>query len=333
VKSNNNLYKCNRYYLTSLLIFILSACQPNSSTPIKRWQHSAEGAYAADISNDGKFSAVSSIHHGISLWDLNNNALKFNLSQAQDSADNLVLAVDIANDNQYVLTASRQNFDLWNMNNGKSVGYWQIRDSNIRDIALSNNGEHILIGKSSGTVVHLTIDSGRRLEFLGHKEKVNSVDLLPNGRVALSGANDFVAYVWDTLSGQVIYRFNHPSRVTKVALDHNGRFAFTADSKKDANIWDLKTGKLISQLQYSNRQEVFSSIRFSDDGKFLLTGAPSRKVNLWDIKTGKRQESWYVTPRDDIRPAGAVVHSAAFRDNKHIITESSSGYAELWQIK
>jgi WD40 repeat protein len=333
VKSINNLYKCNIYYLTSLLIFILSACQPNSSTPIKRWQHSAEGAYAADISNDGKFSAVSSIHHGISLWDLNNNALKFNLSQAQDSADNLVLAVDIANDNQYVLTASRQNFDLWNMNNGKSVGYWQIRDSNIRDIALSNNGEHILIGKSSGTVVHLTIDSGRRLEFLGHKEKVNSVDLLPNGRVALSGANDFVAYVWDTLSGQVIYRFNHPSRVTKVALDHNGRFAFTADSKKDANIWDLKTGKLISQLQYSNRQEVFSSIRFSDDGKFLLTGAPSRKVNLWDIKTGKRQESWYVTPRDDIRPAGAVVHSAAFRDNKHIITESSSGYAELWQIK
>lgn len=333
MKSNNNLYKCNRYYLTSLLIFILCACQPNSSTPIKRWQHSAEGAYAADISNDGKYSAVSSIHHGISLWDLDNNALKFSLSQAQDSADNLVLAVDIANDNQYVLTASRQNFALWNMHNGKSVGYWQIRDSNIRDIALSNNGEHILIGKSSGTIVHLTIDSGRRLEFLGHKEKVNSVDLLPNGRVALSGANDFVAYVWDTLSGQVIYRFNHPSRVTKVALDHKGRFAFTADSKKDANIWDLKTGKLISQLQYSNRQEVFSSIRFSDDGKLLLTGAPSRKVSLWDIKTGKRQESWYVTPRDDIRPAGAVVHSAAFRDNKHIITESSSGYAELWQIK
>lgn len=333
MRSINILSKCNRSYLTTFFIFILCACQPNSSPPIERWQHSVEGAYAANISNDGQYSAVSSIYHGISLWDLEKNALKFNWSQQQDSANNLVLAIDISNDNRYVLTASRENFALWNADNGQSEGYWQVRDSNIRDIALSNNGEHVLVGKSNGTVVHVTIDSGRRLEFLGHKEKVNSVDMLPNGRVALSGANDFMAFVWDTLSGQVIYRFNHPSRVTKVALDPMGRYAFTADSKKDANIWDLKTGKLISQLQYSTRQEVFSSIRFSADGTQLLTGAPSRKVSLWDIKSGKRKESWHVIPRDDIRPAGAVVYSVAFRDNRHIITESSSGYAELWQIK
>jgi len=333
VKSINILYKCNRWYLSTFIVFILSACQPNSSTPVERWQHSVEGAYAANISSNGKYSAVSSIHHGISLWDLENNALKFNWSQQQDSANNLVLAIDISNDNQHVLTASRENFALWNMTNGQSEGYWQVRDSAIRDIALSNSGEHALIGKSNGTVVHVTIESGRRLEFLGHKEKINSVDMLPNGRIALSGANDFMAFVWDTLSGQVIYRFNHPSRVTKVALDPKGRYAFTADSKKDANIWDLKTGQLVSQLKYPNRQEVFSSIQFSPDGTQLLTGAPSRKVSLWDIKSGKRQQSWHVTPRDDIRPAGAVVYSVAFRDNKHIITESSSGYAELWQIK
>ena len=149
----------------------------------------------------------------------------------------------------------------------------------------------------------------------------------------MSGGNDFIAYVWDTLSGQVIYQFNHTSRVSQVALDSQGRFAFSADSMKSAHIWDLKTGKLISQLQYSTRQEVFSSIQFSQDGTQLLTGAPSRKVSLWDIKSGKRKESWHVTPKDDVRPAGAVVYSVAFRDNKHIITESSSGYAELWQIK
>lgn len=332
MKSINLLYKCNRWYLLALLIPILCACQPNSSTPIKRWQHSVDGAYAANISNNAQYSAVSSIHHGISLWDLENNALKYNWYQAQNNADNLVLAIDISNDNQFVLTASRKNFALWNIGNGESQGYWQVRDSTIRDIALSNNGEHILIGKSNGTVVHVTIDSGRRLEFLGHNEKVNSVDMLPNGRIALSGGNDFVAYVWDTLSGQVVYRFNHPSRVINVALDTKGRYAFTADSKKDANIWDLTTGKLISQLQYTNRQEVFSSVQFSDDGTLLLTGAPSRKISLWDIKTGERTKSWHVTPKDNIRPSGAVVYSIAFRDNNHIISESSSGYAELWKI-
>ena len=244
--------KCNLIYNKLTVLFIsclLLACQPAGQKPIERWQHAVEGAYAANISNDAKLSVVSSIHHGISLWDIENNALKYTWSQQQDSADNLVLAADIANNNSHVLTASRRNFSLWNTETGESEGFWQVRDSNIRDIALANDGKFILIGKSSGTVVHLNPNNGRRIEFLGHQEKINSVDLLPNGRIALSGSNDFVAYVWDTQSGQVIYRFNHPSRVTKVAIDPLGRYAFTADSKKSANIWDLKSGLLISKLK------------------------------------------------------------------------------------
>nr|WP_319020973.1 hypothetical protein [Thalassotalea sp. LPB0316] len=309
---------------------LLLACQDVNKQPLTQWQHAVEGAYDADISNDASLSVVSSIHHGISVWDLKNNALKYTWSQQQNSSDNLVLAIDIADNNSHAITASRENFSLWNLATGQSEGFWQISESNIRDVAIANNGNYLLVGQSNNKVVHITLASGRRLEFLGHQEKINSVDMLPNGRVAMSGSNDFVAYVWDTLSGQVIYRFNHPSRVTKVALDPKGRFAFSADSKKDAHIWDLKTGEKISSLKYTNRQEIFSTISFSPDGKQLLTGAPSRKVSVWDIASGKRLSSWRVTPRKDIRPAGAVVYAAAFSDNNVIITESSAGYAERW---
>lgn len=319
---------CLGLAITALL---LTSCQPSKKAPIERWQHAVDGAYAADIADNAKISAVSSIHHGISLWDLEKNALLFSWSQQQESSDNLVLAIDIASNNSHVLTASRHNFSLWNTQTGQSEGYWQMSQSSIRDIAISNNGKHVLIGRSDGKVDHITLSSARRIEFLGHQEKINAVDMLPNGRVALTGSNDFVAYAWDTQTGQVIYRFNHPSRVTMVALDPKGRYAFTADSKKSANIWDLKTGDRISQLQYNNRQEVFSSVRFSPDGKYLLTGAPSRKVSIWDIASGNRLTSWRVTPKEANRPTGAVVYSAAFRDNSHIITESSSGFAELWQ--
>jgi WD40 repeat protein len=328
--------KCNNK-LTLLFItvfsLLLTACQPTEDKPIQRWQHASEGTYAANISNDGKYSVVSSIHHGLSLWDLEKNALKYSWSQQQDSSDNLVLLADISDNNSHVLTANRDAFSLWNIETGQSEGYWKVRESNIRDIAVANNGAYLLLGKSNGTVVHVTMSNGRRLEFLGHTEKINAVDMLPNGRIAISGGNDYVAYVWDTQSGQVIYRFNHPSRVTMVALDAKGRFAFTADSQKSSNIWDLKTGKRISQLQYFNRHEVFSSVQFSDDGTKLLTGAPTRKVNIWSISTGERLDSWRVSPKENIRAAGAVVYSVAFRGKNQIITESSSGYAELWQRK
>lgn len=326
---------CKRFYrhaIYALSITLLMACQPISKEPIQRWKHAVEGAYAANISNDGTLSVVSSVHNGINLWNIEKNEVIYNWSQQQDNADNLVLAVDIADNNSHVLTASRTEFSIWNTSTGKSEAFWEISDTTIRDIAIANNASAALIGQSNGVVLHVSPKSGRRLEFLGHKEKVNSVDMLPNGRIAISGGNDFVAFVWDTQSGQVIYRFNHPSRVTYVALDPKGRFAFTADSKKSSNIWDLKTGELISQLQYNNRQEVYSAVQFSKDGLFLATGAPSRKVSIWDLYTGKRLNSWRVTPKKDTRPASAVVYSIAFSDNNHILTESSSGYAELWPI-
>ncbi|OUR61808.1 hypothetical protein A9Q74_07810 [Colwellia sp. 39_35_sub15_T18] len=312
-------------------LFVM-ACTPSTDKPLQRSQHAIEGSYAGDISNDGKWSVISSIHHGISVWDLEKNALAYQWAQQQSSSDNLVLAIDISDTNSHTLTASRENFALWNMKTGQSEGYWKVRESNIRDIAVSNNGDYLLIGKSNGTVLHVSVDSGRRLEFLGHKEKINTVDMMPNGRVAMSGANDFIAYVWDTVSGQVIYQFNHTSRVSKVALDPLGRYAFSANSMKSAHIWDLKTGKLITTLKGTKRHEVFSSVRFSPDGKTLVTGAASSKVSVWDITTGKRTASWHVTPKEAKRPTGAVVYSLAFSDNNTLLTISSSGYAELWQL-
>jgi WD40 repeat protein len=348
-KRLNTLSNCKKCLFPLIyLIFasLLSACQPSGLSPNERWQHANEGAYTAQISDDASLSVVSSLHHGMSLWDLNRNALKYTWYQQQDSADNLVLLTDISADNEYVMSASKENFALWNTKTGQSAGYWKIRNSSIRDIAVSNEGKHLLIGKGNGTVVHVTLATGRRLEFLGHKNteysiedgipaagyKVNSVDMLPNGRIAISGANDYIAYVWDTLSGQVIYHFNHPSRITKVALDSQARYAFTADSKKSAYIWDLKTGKLVSKLQHGKRQAVFSTVRFSKDGTLLLTGAPSSAVNLWQVTTGERITDWRVSPKEGSRPTGSVVHSVAFRDNSQILTESSSGYAELWQL-
>ena len=335
-----NFSKHKKHLLTGIKLsvtlllssFFLLACSPSGDKPIKRFQHAIEGTYAGNISNDGKWSVISSIHHGISVWDLEKNALTYQWSQTQDSSDNLVLAIDVSDNNSHALTASRENFSLWNMNTGQSEGYWQVRESNIRDIAVSNDGNYLLIGKGNGVVVHVSVDTGRRLEFLGHKEKINTVDMMPNGRVAMSGGNDFIAYVWDTKSGQVIYQFNHTSRVSQVALDSQGRFAFSADSMKSAHIWDLKTGKLISKLKGTKRHEVFSSVSFSPDGKILVTGAASSKVSVWNIVTGERTASWHVTPKEANRPTGAVVYSLAFRDNDTLITESSSGYAELWRI-
>lgn len=157
--------------------------------------------------------------------------------------------------------------------------------------------------------------------------------LSPNGFYALTGGNDYVAYLWDTLTGQVVHKVDDSSRVNKVSLDDKGRYAFTADSKRDARVWDLVTGKYVSNLQYSARQRRFTTAIFLDDGKYLLIGLPSRRINRWDVKTGAALNEWFVSARKGSKPTSAVVYDVGFIGDSEIVSESSNGLLEKWNIK
>jgi WD40 repeat protein len=323
------LWIIRRYFV--LICVLLVGCGELTDEAQQTFHHVDDGIDAANISADGSLAVISNLSNGISVWDLKNNVKRYIWNQSGEG-NNLVTNIHIAFDNSYALTSDQDSFALWNLNNGEPEGFWRIDESTIRDIAVANQGLGILVGRSSGKVMFFEPLSGRRLEFLGHSEKVNSVDLSPNGFYALSGGNDYVAYLWDTRSGQVVHKFDHPSRVTKVALDDEGRYAFTADSKRDARIWDLATGQEVSNLKYFERQKIFSTAVFSKDGRYLLTGSPARRLNLWDVKTGKELKSWRVTPRAGTRPQTAVVLAVGFLDNNQLISESSSGLAEIWSI-
>ncbi|MFT4941399.1 MAG: WD40 repeat protein [Paraglaciecola sp.] len=325
-------YPLFKSLLISFSILLLTACGGLSDTPLEVQRHADDGAYAANISADGTISVVSSISNGIVVWDLEDKKSLYEWHH-QGDGNNLVTNIHIAFDNSYVVTSDREAFALWSLINGEPEGFWRIDESSIRDIAVSNQGRGILVARGNGKVMYFEPATGRRLEFLGHQEKVNSIDLSPNGFYALSGGNDYVAYLWDTRSGQVIHKFTHTSRVTKVALDDKGRFAFTADSKRQARIWDLTTGAKISSLQYLARQRIFSTAVFSEDGKYLLTGSPSKRMNLWSVVDGSELEEWRVTPREGSQPQTAVVYAVGFVSNKEIVSESSSGLAEFWPIE
>ncbi|ATC92903.1 WD40 repeat domain-containing protein [Pseudoalteromonas tunicata] len=323
----------NRTIFCLFLALTLSACGNAEKLPSNAVEHAVSGAYTASLSDDGTLGLVSSVSHGLALWDLNKNGLMYQWSH-QQAEDNLVLSTDISFDKSVAVTADKENFALWDIVTGGNIGFWKIKDSAIRDIAVSDQGRYILYGKSNGVVVHIDMQTGRRIEFIGHQEKINAVDLSPNGYYALTGSNDYTAFLWDTRTAQVIHRFNHPSRVTQVQLDPKGRFAFTADSQQQARVWDLQSGEMISNLQFTSRQQIFSTARFNRAGTLLLTGSPTRKIALWDIKTGKELQTWYVTPRKESRPQSAVVYDVAFHpDDKTIVSESSSGLAETWQIE
>ena len=319
----------SRALLLVSMALLAVACE-QSDTPLSQVRHTAIATYDADISDDGQFSLVASVNHDAGYWRNSDNTLLFTWTHFDQETD--IIAVDISADGSRAITATDTEIALWNTSSGENLGYYKLHESDLRDIKISNRGRYLVMGLGDGRVIHLTLNSGRRLEFEMHSEAINSIDKSPNGRYVLSGGNDYQAIFWDAQTGQPIDQWPHDSRVVLVSLAADGSYAFTAGNKADAKIWSLADGNQVATLTLKERQYVLSSARFSPDNRYLLTGAPSRELILWDVQTGADLQTIRVSPRTRNKPTGAIVYAVGFSTDNKLLSESSAGWGEVWPL-
>ncbi len=314
------------------LVSLLGGCEPPKES-VAEWQHTAIGMLDAAISQDGRFALVSSVNFGASYWDLESNTLKFQWKHNNNPEDGIV-AVNLSPDGTRAITADRRTFIIWNTNSGFAYGYWQA-PAEIRAVAIANKGRYVLLGLGDGRAIFIDMNTGRRMEFTGHRaEAVASVDLSANGVWAFTGGNDYRAVLWNTRTGKPRQLFEHKTRLTKLRLDSSGKQGFTSGTLGNAFIWDLQTGAQIARLQLNKREYVVSAARFSNDGKKLATGAPGRDISIWSTATGKREIQWRARTRRQGKPGGAIIYAVGFTKNdNYLLTESSAGYGEKWLVE
>lgn len=314
-----------------LTLTSLSGCF-HSNYEAQRWVLEPEGVTSFSLSREGRFALISSTPYGIALWDLTQNKQLANLG-FQDPDKNAVVSSQISDNSRYAVTATSQNFATWDLSWGQADGLWSISDGIILDIDISNKGDKVLIALSNRKALFIDLSTGRRLEFLAHAEKVNSVSLSPNGKYALSGGNDKNAYFWSTESGQIISRYSFKNRVTRVKLNRSGKSGFSSDGYESAVIWDLTNGAPITELDLRRRYTNFSAARFSDNGEQLATGTPSGQVALWQSNTGEKIGQWSAQEQQNKHPSSAVVYDVAIDPTGRVISGTSAGIAQAWLTK
>ena len=75
--------------------------------------------------------------------------------------------------------------------------------------------------------------------FEGHKGAVWGVALSQDASKAASGAADFIAKVWDAVTGEEVYSFQHQHIVKCVAFSPDGSLLATGSNEKLLRIYDL----------------------------------------------------------------------------------------------
>lgn len=127
--------------------------------------------------------------------------------------------------------------------------------------------------------------SALRLTLGKHTHPVRGVAISPEGRLAVSAADDKTVRIWDIRSGAEIRVLQgHEAELLAVTVSPNGQHVASAGHDRQIRIWDLQTGKLVRTLV--GHSEPVSALAFLPDGGRLLSGSYDTSLRLWDIAAG-----------------------------------------------
>ena len=124
------------------------------------------------------------------------------------------------------------------------------------------------------------------LLFLGHRGSVWSLAWSPDGRQALSGAEDRTILLWDVASGRCLRVLEgHTDDIFSVAWSPDGRQALSGGRDKAVRLWEVASGRCLCVLE-GHTDGIFS-VAWSPDGRQALSGGRDKTVRLWDVASGR----------------------------------------------
>jgi WD40 repeat protein/energy-coupling factor transporter ATP-binding protein EcfA2 len=125
----------------------------------------------------------------------------------------------------------------------------------------------------------------------GHKNTVDSVRFLPDGKRLLSGSWDGTIILWDIASASPIRTYelprvnDAPNVVYKLALHPNGTRFVSGSQDGTARLWSIETGEELAT--FAAHERAINGVAFSPDGTRLATGSSDRTIKLWNVATGE----------------------------------------------
>ncbi|RIB16314.1 WD40-repeat-containing domain protein [Gigaspora rosea] len=168
---------------------------------------------------------------------------------------------------------------LYDIKKRKEIGSLLQHDGSITTIKFYNK-THMISGSEDGTLCIWRTKDWEYLKILkGHKGRVNSVDIHPSGKIALSVSSDKTVRLWNLLTGRKAAA-NKLGRGEMVIWNPSGdRYAILMGQEID--------GQVIQTFQLKNSRYLCMRYFAHDTlGDLLITGSEDKTVRVYNVKNG-----------------------------------------------
>jgi WD40 repeat protein len=162
-------------------------------------------------------------------------------------------------------------------------------------------------------------------KLTGHKSWVNSVDVSPDGKWAVSGSDDKTVKIWDLKTGECRATLKgHSDEVNCVAIMPDGKRVLSSSKDQTIRIWgmSIEHAKRVLTGHKSNVRSVASVA----DGRQLLSGGAGgdNSIRLWDTNSGECLKT--------IKAGHSVMAASVSLDGRRAVIGGHEGKMTLWDI-
>ncbi len=244
--------------------------------------------------------------------------------RAQGALDTRILSADLHPDGERVIVVGHDLVGTeWNVRTRKPTGL-TITDSVVARYSL--DGLSLVVGSPDGGARVYDVESARvRVEIIGHRDQVEHVAFLPEGRSALTASLDGTARLWDLWTGKTVAVLaGHMSEVLCVSASLDGRLFVTASYDGTARLWGARPPLFVG-----------STPDALPAGPPLMTPAGrrvlyprGRDVEVWEPESEKRVQTLS-------GHSGLVLVAAFSPDGRLAVTGTADGSdgVRVWEVE
>ncbi|MDL5051976.1 AAA-like domain-containing protein [Oscillatoria laete-virens NRMC-F 0139] len=194
--------------------------------------------------------------------------------------------------------------------NNHELNRWKISNREVRNLAVSSNGQIVAAASSEGIKL-LSLD-GQGIQSLGDGQmEVLSLAFNPSGKNLISGDKRGNIKSWNIATKMATSFDPISAAINSLDISSDGTVVVSGDSDGGIRLWNLKNHQPFKVLgQHEN--QVYG-VKFSPNSKLVVSGGKDGKVKLWDIDTGKEKtilESEQIISAVDFSPDGERVAAA-----------------------
>lgn len=279
------------------------------------------------VLRDGRRAISGSEDAKIHVWNLTTGRL-LRVLEGQGSG---VVSLAVTPNGNLAVSGGRydQTVRVWDIDTGQCLHTLRGHRHEIQCLSVTPDGGSAVSGGEDKTLRVWDLRTGQCRRAFECHGKVSSVDVMPDGRRAVSGSGDVfdtngVLRMWDLKTGRCLFLLSgHTGAVSSVRITPNGRYAVSGSADHTLRVWDLERKACLHTLM--GHDECVTSVDVTPDGRHAISGSWDHTLRVWDLTSGA---CLAVFAADD--SIGAV---AVGPDGATVVVGHGSGQMDILNLK